>query len=79
MGGEGGKERKILMGINMIGAAVILMSKELYVLYLGLEIYSFTTYILITPRGKGGENKISIQYLYLNSFSSALILIAIYV
>lgn len=78
-----GISERILMGINMIGAIVIIggVSKEIMILYLGLEIYSFTTYILLTtPMGGGGmeTRKMSIQYLFYNSFSSALLLIAIY-
>jgi NADH:ubiquinone oxidoreductase subunit 2 (subunit N) len=81
------RSRNILMGINMLGAIVIVMSKELFTLYLGLEIYSFTTYILITPKEKKelmtpeiskGVRKINIQYLFYNSFSSALLLLGIY-
>ena len=81
------KEKKIIMGINMIGAIIIIMSKELFTMYLGLELYSFSTYLLITPKKNTqlqenlstGIKKINIQYLFYNSFSSILLLIGVYI
>jgi NADH:ubiquinone oxidoreductase subunit 2 (subunit N) len=75
------------MGINMIGAIIIIMSKELFTMYLGLELYSFSTYLLITPKKNTqlqenlstGIKKINIQYLFYNSFSSILLLIGVYI
>lgn len=40
-------EYELLVGLGLIGLILILLSKEIISLYLGIEFYSFTTYVLI--------------------------------
>ena len=70
-------EYELLIGLGIIGIIIIILSKELITLYLGLELYSFTVYILILVKESKIIHKISIIYLILSSLASAIILYSI--
>lgn len=70
-------EYELLIGLGILGIIIILLSKELITLYLGLELYSFTVYILILVKESKMINKFSIIYLILSSLASAIILYSI--
>lgn len=67
-------EYKLLIGLGIIGLILMMLSKELIILYLGLELYSFTIYILILVKESIIIRKISIIYLILSSLASGLLL-----
>lgn len=67
-------EYKLLIGLGIIGLILMIISKELIILYLGLELYSFTIYVLILVKESIIIRKISIIYLILSSLASGLLL-----
>lgn len=75
---EGSLEYEVLVGLGLVGLIGIIISKELITLYLSIELYSFTTYILILVKESNIIRRLSIIYLITSSIASGLILIGIY-
>lgn len=67
-------EYELLLGLGLIGLIVMIISNETIILYLGLELYSYTIYVLILVKETLLIRRISIIYLILSSLMSALIL-----
>lgn len=72
---KGNIEYELLVGLSILGIIFIMISKDLIMLYLGLELYNFSTYILIFYRHPS-KPRMSIIYLILSSISSALLVIS---
>ena len=72
-------EYELLIGLGLLGLIWILISREFISLYLGLELYSFSYYILILVKESIIIRKISIIYLILSSLASSIILYAFYI
>ena len=71
------KEYDYSIILGLIGITFLLFSKELILIYLGIELYNFSTYILLLAKETIKIRKLSIIYLILSSLSSAFFLIFI--
>lgn len=75
---EGDKENileyDLLIGFSLIGLILLTISNDLILIYLGLELYSYSIYVLILVKETILIRRISIIYLILSSLMSALIL-----
>ena len=66
-------EFQLILALGFIGIYVLIISNDLIILYLGLELYSLSVYLLLFKN----KNKITILYFLLGSISSSFILLAI--
>lgn len=69
-------EYEILIGLGLLGLIIIIISNDLISIYLGLELYSFSIYVLILVKETLSLGRISIIYLIISSLSSALLLLS---
>lgn len=67
-------EYDLLIGFSLIGLILLTISNDLILIYLGLELYSYSIYVLILVKETILIRRISIIYLILSSLMSALIL-----
>lgn len=67
-------EYDLLIGFSLLGLIIMNISNDTILLYLGLELYSYTIYVLILVKETLLIRRISIIYLILSSLMSALIL-----
>ena len=65
----------LILGLSLTGLLMLLISGDLIILYLSLELYSLSVYLLVFKYGGGA--KLSILYLILGGISSSLILLGI--
>lgn len=79
-GGEGGrgerKELEVIVGLSIIGGLSILYSNELIIIYLGLELYNYSTYVLYLKRETIDSRRVSIVYIIISSILSGIILLS---
>lgn len=71
-------EYEILISLGLIGLIWITFNKDIISLYLGLELYSFSYYILILVKETLVVRRISIIYLILSSLASSILLYSFY-
>lgn len=71
-----GNEFDIILGLGLIALNIIIMSNDLIVFYLALELYSLSVYLLLYKNEKI-KAEITVLYFLLGSISSSLILFAI--
>ena len=67
-------EYELLIGLGLLGLIWIEISNDIISLYLGLELYSFSIYILILVKESITIRRISIIYLILSSLISGILL-----
>ena len=70
-------EYELLIGLGLIGLITLLLSNDFVLLYLGLELYSYTIYILLLIKETVNTRRVSIIYLIISSLTSGFILISI--
>lgn len=74
---EGKKEIEIIMMINIIGIILLIINnKEIGIIYIIIEIYTMTIYIIINYNNKRNIYN-NLKYFFINSFSSLLLLLII--
>lgn len=69
-------EFELILGLGLIGLYFILLSNDLLLFYLALELYSLSVYLLLF-KNEIDKAKISILYFLLGSISSSFILLGI--
>lgn len=69
-------EFELILGLGLIGIYVLLLSNDLLLFFLALELYSLSVYLLLFKNNKK-ESKITILYFLLGSISSSFILLGI--
>ena len=67
-------EFDLLIIMILLGLIIMLISDELFLLYLGLELFTFGTYFLILTKQTSTVRRLSILYLILSSIASILML-----
>jgi NADH-quinone oxidoreductase subunit N len=67
-------EYDLLIVIALLGLILMLLSDELFLLYLGIELFTFSTYFLILTKQTSTICRLSIIYLILSSIASILML-----
>lgn len=70
-------EQKILIIGGIIGSIIIIITKDLMKIYLGIEIYSISSYILIYNRYNKEIKEQTIVYFIISTIISTIILIGI--
>src|SRR5690606_38821864 len=66
-----------LLLLSTVGAIVMAGAEELLTAYLGLEILSFSLYILVSYQRRSISSEAGMKYMLLGAFASALLLYGI--
>lgn len=69
-------ELELILGIGLLGLFMIIISKDLLILFLSIELYSLSVYLLLFKNEKN-KAQITILYFLLGSISSSLLLLGI--
>lgn len=67
-------EYDLIIGIGLLGLIFLILSNDLILLFLGLELYSFSIFFLILVKETISLRRIAIYYFIISSLSSALLL-----
>lgn len=70
-----GLEFELILGLGLIGLSFLILSNDLILFFLALELYSLSVYLLLF-KNEINKAKISILYFLLGSISSSFILLA---
>lgn len=68
-------EFELILGLGLIGLSFLILSNDLLLFFLALELYSLSVYLLLF-KNEINKAKISILYFLLGSISSSFILLA---
>jgi len=71
------KEYEMLIIIGIIGIITIMISNEIIILYIGLELYTFTIYIIILNNQTENVKLWGIKYLIINTISTSIFLLSL--
>lgn len=69
-------ELELILGLGLIGLFVIILSKDLIIFFLAIELYSLSVYLLLFKNDKN-KAQITILYFLIGSISSSLLLLGI--
>lgn len=69
-------ELELILGLGIIGLFVIILSKDLIIFFLAIELYSLSVYLLLFKNDKN-KAQITILYFLIGSISSSLLLLGI--
>lgn len=67
-------EYDLIIGLGLLGLIFLIISNDLIILFLGLELYSFSIYFLILVKETISLRRIAIYYFIISSISSAILL-----
>lgn len=70
-------EIKIILLLSLIGIILLFIAEDLFILYLGLELYSLSSYLLVLSIVNNIVSKYSIIYFLIGNISSSVILIGL--
>ena len=64
----------LILGLGLLGLVMLTISNEMFIIFLVLELYSISSYLLVLSRYNKEISKYSIIYFLLGNISSCLIL-----
>lgn len=70
-------EFPIILGLGLLGLNILIITKDLILIFISIELYSISTYLLILLKINRNTTRISIVYLLINSISSYIFLLGI--
>lgn len=70
-------EFPIILGLGLLGLNILILTKDLILIFISIELYSISTYLLILLKINRNTTRISIVYLLINSISSYIFLLGI--
>ena len=71
-------EFKLIIALSIIGINFIISSLDILTIYIVLEIYTFSSIILVLIKNSKSSSYISIIYFFINAIASCIILLGFY-
>ncbi len=75
--GVNSMEYIFLISLGLLGLNIIILSKDLILIFISLELYSLSVYLLILLKITKNSTRMSIVYLIVNSLSSYMFLLGV--